>query len=67
MKVDPRIERQRALMCHSCPFPDECKNCYESDYVQIRQRAFLYALRALNIPEDTARKMFRRGDLLRGD
>jgi len=56
------IERGRAKLCLNCAY-SKCINCYESKNIDIRRHMFHIAL-SYNIPEDIARKMFIRGDLL---
>jgi len=56
------IERGRAKLCLNCGY-DKCINCYESKSIDIRRYMFNKALE-YRIPEDIARKMFIRGDLL---
>ena len=56
------IERGRAKLCLSCAY-SKCVNCYESKNIDIRRHMFHIAL-SYKIPEDIARKMFIRGDLL---
>lgn len=56
------IERGRARLCLECEF-SKCVNCYESKKITVRRQMFQKAL-SMKIPEDIARKMFTRGDLL---
>lgn len=56
------LERARARLCLECDLK-RCVNCYESKSVATKRKMFRKALE-LKIPEDLARKMFLRGDLL---
>ena len=56
------LERARARLCLNCPYK-KCVNCYESKDIRIRRFMFQKALE-MKIPEDLARKMFVRGDIL---
>ena len=56
------LERSRARLCLNCD-QKKCVNCYESRDIRVRRFMFQKALE-MKIPEDLARKMFVRGDLL---
>ena len=56
------LERARARLCLECEL-NKCINCYESKKITVRRQMFQKAL-SMKIPEDIARKMFMRGDLL---
>ena len=56
------LERARARLCLNCCY-SKCVNCYESRDIKVRRHMFQRALE-MKIPEDLARKMFVRGDIL---
>lgn len=56
------LERGRAKLCLNCDLK-KCVNCYESRDIKTRRKMFHKALE-MKIPEDLARKMFVRGDIL---
>jgi len=56
------LERARARLCLNCD-QKKCVNCYESKDIKTRRKMFHKALE-MKIPEDLARKMVVRGDIL---
>lgn len=63
------LDRYRAKLCTDCPFykkkiRKDCVNCYTTNIINTRRSAFEYAMNELKIPEQFARRMFRRGDIL---
>ena len=61
-EVTVALERARARLCLNCCY-SKCVNCYESRDIKTRRKMFHKALE-MKIPEDLARKMFVRGDVL---
>lgn len=64
---EQELDQYRIKLCTDCPFTKkrkDCVNCYTTNVINTRRNAFNYALNKLNVPEQIARRMFRRGDLL---